>query len=179
VPRFTDFLVFEVDLDDKSIHLESIGKPASPGNDNDISPGSTARKDASTESDDDDSSQKANVLVWQDHFTTALAPFLDPERIQQIKDMYLQGRDPPRISDSGWAGRKTRPLDEENGPGQSLGPTTTPSEVEQGHITGSRNNKIALKGPKMVDDRRVISEVLVSNSLNLRDLTLIVLSLSP
>jgi len=176
--RFTDFLVFEVDLDGKIIHLKSIGKPSPPGNDNDevsvpdgqdgegamdTLPDSSPGKAASTLPNDAGSSQN---LVWQDGFTTALTPFLDLERIQQIKDIYLQGRNPPRLSDSGWAGRKARSFDADNGLAQSVEQTTTPSEVDMGHKLGGRNKKATL------DDRKVVSEVLVSDSLYLLTLML-------
>jgi tRNA pseudouridine13 synthase len=182
-----------VDLDGKVIHLKSIGKPVSPGNENDevsvpdalkqedamdILPDSTAGTGSSTQQTDGDSSQKPYALVWQDHFTIALAPFLDPERMQQVKDMYLQGRSPPRVSDSGWAGRKAKLPDEETGFAQTVEPTTTPS-VEQSHKAGGRNKKIELDGSKMVDDRKMVSEVLVSEILNLHPLDLIMLSFSP
>jgi len=172
VPRFTDFLVFEVDLDGKIVHLKSIGKPASPGNDNDevsvpdgqegamdTIPDSSPGKAASILSNDAGSSQNPNILVWQDNFTAALTPFLDTERIQQIKDIYLQGRNPPRVSDSGWAGRKAGSLDADNDLAQSVEQTTRPSEVTMSHNLGGRNKRATL------DDRKVVSEVLVSDSL--------------
>jgi tRNA pseudouridine13 synthase len=187
VPRFTDFLVFEVDLDGKSIHLKSIGKPASLGNDDgtvpvgleqegamDILPDSTPGKDASAPPNDDHSSQKPNVLVWQDYFAADLAPFLNPECIQQLKDLYLQGRNPPRVSDSGWAGCKARSSDDQKGVAQSAEQTTT-LEVEQSHKQWGGSNKTA----ERADDRKVVSEVLVFESLILRTLTLTMLSFSP
>ena len=163
-------------MDGKAIHLKSIGKPASLGNDDvsgglgqgdamDILPDSTPGKGAEAQPNDDDFSQKPNVLVWQGHFSTTLASFLDPERIQQLKDLYLQGRNPPRVSDSGWAGRKPRPLDEETGLTQSVEQTTTTPEVEQSHKPGGKNSKTVLEGTKTVDDRKVVSEVLVSDYL--------------
>jgi hypothetical protein len=118
-------------------------------------------------SNDAGSSQNPNVLVWQDNFTTALTPFLDSERIQQIKDIYLQGRNPPRVSDSGWAGRKANSLDADSGLAKSVEQTATPSEVGTSHKLGGRNKKAVL------DDRKVVSEVLVSDSFYL--LTLILL----
>jgi tRNA pseudouridine13 synthase len=157
-----------VDLDGKVIHVKSIGKPASSGNDNDpvsvpdeqeqesAMDISSAGKDVLTQPNDGESPKKTEALVWQDQFATALAPFMDEERIQQVKDMYLQGRNPPRISDAGWAGRKARSLDEVMGLAQPVEPTTG-SDVGQSNKPGDRNKKI--EG----DERKVVSEVLFSN----------------
>jgi len=36
-----------------------------------------------------------------------LSPFLPKEAVQQLKQLWLEGPEPPRISDNGWAGRTT------------------------------------------------------------------------
>jgi hypothetical protein len=149
-----------VDLDGNIIHLKSIGKPDLPGNDNNEVPASDEPEGAmnslpgsSTEPNGGESQQKTHALVWQDHFTTVLAPFLDRERIQQIKDMYLQGCNPPRASDSGWAGRKPRPVIEENHVEE---PITTSHEVKQSNEHPRKSTKSDFEG---VDERKVVSQV--------------------
>jgi hypothetical protein len=42
---------------------------------------------------------------WHEHFNVALSPFLSEEAILQMKNMYLERREPQRVSDAGWAGR--------------------------------------------------------------------------
>ncbi|KAF9008970.1 pseudouridine synthase [Cyathus striatus] len=45
---------------------------------------------------------------WPTHFDSDLAPFLSEDAIAQVKQMYLEGPEPPRISDSGWGGRTVK-----------------------------------------------------------------------
>jgi len=45
---------------------------------------------------------------WPDHFNTVLTPFLSDEAIAQVKKMFLEGPEPPRVSDSGWGSRQPR-----------------------------------------------------------------------
>lgn len=174
-------------MDGNILHLRSLGKPATPSNDKheayvpdgpereaDILPHSTAGKDVPTQSNTGNS-QQSNALVWQDNFSTELASFLDQERIQQLKDMYLQGRHPPRVSDLGWAGRSARLPDEENFIEKSVDPGI-PFKAEKSDKRRSRNKK---SESKEIDDRKVVSEVLVPESDNRRILILIMLPLSP
>src|SRR5205807_2649671 len=68
----------------------------------------TAEKElsAGTEAKDkDDSSEDA---PWNDQFSEKLAPYLNKTSIEQLKTMFTEGREPPRVSDGGWEGRSTR-----------------------------------------------------------------------
>jgi len=44
-----------------------------------------------------------------------LAPFLSKEAVEQLKQLWLEGPEPPRISDNGWAGRATKAQTEAEG----------------------------------------------------------------
>lgn len=173
-------------MDGNILHLKSIGKPATPSNDKDpdgseqeeamdVLPDSTASKDVPTQSNAGHSQQQPDALVWRDHFHTDLASFLDQDRIQQLKDMYLQGRHPPRVSDSGWAGRNVGLLNKEKSAEKSVDPNIQ-SEADKSEKRRGRNKKSLSKD---VDDRKVVSEVLVSESDNRRILTFIMPPLSP
>ena len=37
-----------------------------------------------------------------------LSPFLPKEAVEKLKQLWLEGPEPPRISDNGWAGRTTK-----------------------------------------------------------------------
>lgn len=45
---------------------------------------------------------------WPDRFNITLAPFLSDEAIKQVKQMFLEGPEPPRVSDNGWGGRQPK-----------------------------------------------------------------------
>ncbi|KAF8351365.1 pseudouridine synthase [Amanita rubescens] len=91
--RFTDFLVYEVDLDSNVIHLKDIGKPKSSQN--------VAESDTSREADtiEDVDSQEP----WPEHFTTELSTFLSQEKVLEVKQIYLEclataSTDPSEVS---------------------------------------------------------------------------------
>lgn len=42
---------------------------------------------------------------WPEHFDTSLSAFLDEDKRAELKRIYLEGPEPPRVSDNGWAGR--------------------------------------------------------------------------
>ena len=46
---------------------------------------------------------------WPDRFSATLAPFLSEGAISQVKQLYLEGPEPPRVSDNGWGSRPARP----------------------------------------------------------------------
>ncbi|KAF9534217.1 pseudouridine synthase [Crepidotus variabilis] len=124
--RFTDFLVYEVDLDGNVIHLKSLAKPQSSAPDTststvepevsetqdvvmaDVSASAKASSSAMKESTSREPDlSKEPEEPWPERFDEALAIFLDLERVQQLKKIYLEGREPPRVSDAGWDGRKS------------------------------------------------------------------------
>ncbi|KAL0568857.1 multisubstrate pseudouridine synthase 7 [Marasmius crinis-equi] len=140
--RFTDFLVYEVDLDSNVIHLKSLAKPESSkknvaeksteeqgepsgttqDNNNAGEPmqgietteaaGQKAQEDnkepeaAPEETKAEPTSvQEDPKNPWPESFNEKLAPYLSESSIAQLKEMFLQGPEPPRVSDSGWGGR--------------------------------------------------------------------------
>ena len=44
-------------------------------------------------------------VTWDDTFESSLSPFLPESSLVDLKKMYLEGPEPPRISDSGWVSR--------------------------------------------------------------------------
>ncbi|KIY49313.1 tRNA pseudouridine synthase D [Fistulina hepatica ATCC 64428] len=115
--RFTDFLVFEINQDHQVLHLNSLEMPesskdqipAATSETKTDAPGSSsdASKTAEHASGETEATASSNE-PWPEHFTTALAPYLSQEAIEKVKHMYLEGPEPPRVSDSGWAGRVPR-----------------------------------------------------------------------
>ncbi|THG97146.1 hypothetical protein EW026_g4807 [Hermanssonia centrifuga] len=133
--RFTDFLVFEVDLDSNVIHLKSLEKPESSpqkkpvvvetkiatevDSSNSIDFSSTpdvektektqpsegvtsVSKDSKTEEGTGKTTDvKPNEEIstesepWPERFTTALKPFLSEDLIDRVKNLYLEGPEPP------------------------------------------------------------------------------------
>nr|VWO95201.1 Orotidine 5'-phosphate decarboxylase (EC (OMP decarboxylase) (OMPDCase) (OMPdecase) (Uridine 5'-monophosphate synthase) (UMP synthase) [Ganoderma boninense] len=45
---------------------------------------------------------------WPERFTESLKSYLSEGVISQVKDLYLEGPEPPFVSDSGWAGRQAK-----------------------------------------------------------------------
>ncbi|KIJ99367.1 hypothetical protein K443DRAFT_133079 [Laccaria amethystina LaAM-08-1] len=102
--RFTDFLVYEVDLDGKTLRIKSLDKPETP-NKSEPTGERSATTDPSSKGAEarlEESETMENSIPWPEHFTAELSPFLSEGAILQIKQMYLEGPEPPRVSDSGW-----------------------------------------------------------------------------
>lgn len=118
--------MYEIDLDSNVLHIKSLDKPDSP---KDV-PASESSKPseecgAMQGIEDSDvqaiSEEKPSALVddglqgndqndpWPERFSTTLAPFLSESVISQVKQLYLEGQEPPRVSDSGWGSRPARP----------------------------------------------------------------------
>lgn len=121
--------MFEVNQDHQVIHLKSLDMPESSskkGKGTNEGSSSTADTGASiaqpqepvtsaesntveelstsTEAKDKDDSTPADI-PWNDQFTEKLAPYLSEASIDQLKTMFLEGREPPRVTDSGWGSR--------------------------------------------------------------------------
>jgi tRNA pseudouridine13 synthase len=62
---------------------------------------------ASTEAKTPNSENKLSSKEdpWPEHFDVSLSAFLDGDKITELKRIYLEGPEPPRVSDNGWAGR--------------------------------------------------------------------------
>lgn len=42
---------------------------------------------------------------WPEHFNATLLAFLDQDKVSELKKIFLEGPEPPRVSDSGWGSR--------------------------------------------------------------------------
>lgn len=124
--RFTDFLVNEVDLDGEVIHIKSLEMPRSSIKKQDDEPVETEMlndidipeknlQEGTVEQavDEDIETLEGESDKWHDRFTNALKEYLSDELISQLKQLYLEGPDPPFVCDNGWGGRlaKAEPRD--------------------------------------------------------------------
>ncbi|KAF9226574.1 tRNA pseudouridine synthase D [Gyrodon lividus] len=135
--RFTDFLVYEVDLDHQVVHIKSLDMPESSPkkekasgsksveeitehgllqpttNDQHGDAGAEHTKSSqtiqpSTQLVGDEQEEEPSAIdeiAWDDSFETSLSPFLSEASIAQLKNMYLEGPEPPRLTDGGWGSR--------------------------------------------------------------------------
>ncbi|KAI0959504.1 hypothetical protein AcW1_004311 [Taiwanofungus camphoratus] len=185
--RFTDFLVFEVDLDSNVIHLKSLEKPESspkkdakqggdslaeaastpavPTNENSAAASKTTpiqleevavpQEDtvidlplvAAERGGDDEikvPETQNEVGPWPERFTATLAPFLSEETIGRLKDLFLEGPEPPFVSDSGWGGRQAKVGESEEAESSSAVaemPQEEPSKREKGKRGRDRGSR--------------------------------------
>ncbi|KAJ3789478.1 pseudouridine synthase [Lentinula aff. detonsa] len=179
--RFTDFLVNEVDLDGNVIHLKSLGMPEPskkypteipPSSDlaNEVQSNEVVPADevTTTTLDTADSVKKSNE-PWPESFNAELASYLSETAIAQLKEMFLQGPEPPRIPDSGWGGRTGKASGAEE-PSSSTA-EVPPSELESNDRGkrgrgrgrdrgGGRGGRGGGRGgdPRREDHRKVVSE---------------------
>lgn len=112
-----------------------------------------------------DDGDKGSSEPWPEHFTTKLSPFLSEEAILQIKQMYLEGPEPPRVSDSGWGGRTNKSSE-----GIEVGNTEQASDAVMASNRDGKNDKgrggrgrrggrAGGRGGGREDHRKVLSEV--------------------
>ena len=117
----------------------------------------------------DGSKQASSAASWPDSFTTRLAPFLSIEKVEEVKKMFLEGPEPPFVSDAGWSGRLAAKVDE-SGVSVSMDIDETGNEDEgkkggskRGRDRGGRGGRGRGRGrggkPARADHRKVISEV--------------------
>ncbi|KAG6869284.1 hypothetical protein C0993_000037 [Termitomyces sp. T159_Od127] len=196
--RFTDFLVYEVDQDSNVIHLKSIDKPEPSKKESATKPETKMEKtdgedvimqetEEMTKGSEIEEvkeelvSEEASLPVtnakgtakevepWPQHLTTALSSFLSESTIADIKKMYLEGPEPPRISDNGWAGRPARSestSDEVNVIPEPV--QEEPEKAEKGKRGrdrgrgGGRGGSRGGRGGGREDTRRVLSDPIAS-----------------
>jgi tRNA pseudouridine13 synthase len=101
--------------------------------------------------------------VWQDHFDIELKAFLSDDAIVHLKEMYLQGRDPPRVSDNGWASRKVKSEEAET-PEPPEEPQANDKKGKGRDRRGGRGGKGGRGGGRVgrnepEDSRKVVSDV--------------------
>jgi tRNA pseudouridine13 synthase len=190
--RFTDFLVYEVDQDGNVIRLKSLEMPSSSKHQEepveDVTMGNPAKTElqsepqqpepaADTEQPAEESApgqpEPENEPVstkeepWPEAFTATLSPFFSEDGLAQLKQMFLEGPEPPRVSDNGWAGRPTKPA--ESADAAEEVPSAPPEEAsssrgKRGRDRGRRGGRGHGRGggrggSGREDTRRAISNV--------------------
>jgi tRNA pseudouridine13 synthase len=108
-------------------------------------------------------SKKAPTVPWPDSFTTRLAPFFSTEKIEEVKTLFLEGPEPPFVSDAGWSGRLAGKADE-SGISGSVESAETRKEDEGRRGSSKRGRGRGGRGGRggrsaREDHRRVTSEV--------------------
>ncbi len=119
-----------------------------------------------------DSTEQASPHVpgvpWPDLFTSRLAPFLSAGQIEDVKKMFLEGRNPPFVSDAGWTGRLASKTNDSSisdlGAVAEDADTNTRNETMKGggrRDRGGRGGRGGRRGgrPGVEDRRKVISDV--------------------
>lgn len=179
--------MYEVDQDGKVLHLKSLGKPGLPKEDKDpdkTSPLSTPGhvvKSAPLDSENaedlpatNSSSAKGETFPtsesktqpkgnsWLEHFDTTLSAFLDGDKRAELKRIYLEGPEPPRVSDNGWAGRVASSKSEDAPSAAVEVPNTQIRRDDRRGRGGKRGGRGAGRSghtDKREDARKVLSEV--------------------
>jgi tRNA pseudouridine13 synthase len=170
--------VYEVDQDGKVLHLKSLGKPGSPKEDNDpektlplSTPGHVV-KSAPLDSEITEDLPATNSAsakgetqpkgnLWLEHFDTSLSAFLDGDKRAELKRIYLEGPEAPRVSDNGWAGRVASSKSEDTPSAVVEAPDTQIRKDNRGR-GGKRGGRGAGRSghtDKREDARKVLSEV--------------------
>jgi tRNA pseudouridine13 synthase len=152
----------------------STSKPANVGDDDDMEgvEGSSEKKESQGEvsapevdeptvpaegsSDKGESKPQPDTVKdpWPENFTTTLAAFLSEEAISKVKTMYLEGPEPPRVSDSGWGGRPPKPVGEGETDNSSVFPEPVQEEPEKAE-TGKRGRDRGGRGGRGARGGRV------------------------
>lgn len=204
--RFTDFLVFEVDPEGVVVHLTSIGRPEDPHAQKKQS-GAEKKVEEVTQSDlpstsvegtdnaeqahelaepnevkapDSALASKVQVDPWPESFTSSLSRFFSAESLEKLKEMYLQGSEPPFVSDSGWGQRQAKGPDEGEEAGEKVaGEQSLPeafgssSRGKRGRERGGRGGRGGRgrdgrgggRGPTRDDHRKVESDVCIFHNI--------------
>jgi tRNA pseudouridine13 synthase len=113
------------------------------------------------------SKQASSTEPWPGSFTTRLSPFLSAEGIEEVKKMFLEGPEPPFVSDTGWSGREAAKAKESGGSDSINVEENVEARKETGGTRGSskrgrdRGGRGGRGGEKPVrkDRRKVTSEV--------------------
>lgn len=185
-------MVYEVDQDSNVVHIKSLGIPEAPTKkakgvgetvsevNADVTSGVPSVIQESAEAElgakapieavdtihGDSSAQTSTTVPWPDSFSTRLAPFLSTEKMEEIKQMFLEGPEPPFVSDAGWSGRPTAKANESSASGSMDIKDTIETKGGDGGRKGSNKRGRDRggrggRGGKAVreDHRKVISEV--------------------
>lgn len=170
-------MVFEIDQNDRVVHLKSLEPPepsSAPGalNDATTQESSTPAPQSQTAPSTDLVSASGvsgdapgpiiaaqEGYVWSEDFTIVLEKFLSPLAIGQLKQMYEEGPEPPFVSDSGWGGRQAK---QEESEATDEPPVETTSGRGRGRGRGGRGGRGRDRGVRpgtREDNRKVTTEV--------------------
>lgn len=190
--RFTDFLVFEVDQENNVVHLKNLGLPESSDKPKDTTakPASETAPEPTSEATEVDSDPhsveqpKTNEAVdqaeatdeepWPARFSTRLEPLLSERALLELKEMFLQGPNPPQIkseqpSGSNGSGQSASVGDLDQTPGDGVNvPEESSSKSDRnakrgrgGRGRGGRGGGRERKSKAAEDNRKVITDVSV------------------
>lgn len=185
--RFTDFLVHEVNLDGEAVRIKSIAMPSEEAKKDAESTGpssstttttteappSTVGEEKASDGDNPteivgkDAQATPEDASWPERFNTVLKTFFSESHIEQLKKMYLEGPEPPFVSDSGWIGRQGK------GEESSTGEVGDQPEIKEatesrgkrgkrGRERGGRGRGRGGGGGKREDHRKVLSDPIES-----------------
>ena len=152
--------MYEVDQDGNVIHLKSLGPPPSTAKEPEPEPEPVVQEEPAKA---DEPEPQEDGEPWPERFTTALTPFLSPESLEKLKEIYIQGSEPPRVSDSGWATKQA--ASENPTEGVPAVPAVPEPESSRGRGRGrggrgARGGRGGGRGgPTREDSRKVVSEV--------------------
>ncbi|KAJ2920101.1 hypothetical protein MD484_g348, partial [Candolleomyces efflorescens] len=190
--RFTDFLVFEVNQDSNVIHIKTLEKPQSsndapeeqnaegarPDAEDAVAPAKLAPEGTVPSSDaaapiEPPASEETTTDSWPESFDTKLAAFLTPSAIDDLKKMFLEGPEPPLVSDSGWAGRVAKVAEGSGEVSEEPQPESDArSRGGRGGRGRARDNRGGRGGgrggrggPSREDTRKVVSESIESKDI--------------
>jgi tRNA pseudouridine13 synthase len=185
--RFTDFLVYEIDTEGSVVHIKSLGQPEEPKKsklpiappidvadkaDETIEAEKPASDPISVPSEPGPSEPKLGLDTsssgderWPSRFDAILSPLLPAPALSKLKEMYLEGSEPPFVPDSGWGGRKQTTSEDADTPhvdaeesGNSRGISDRGRGGKRGRGRG-RGGRGGGQGSKREDTRQVSSDV--------------------
>ncbi|CAE6429641.1 unnamed protein product [Rhizoctonia solani] len=158
--RFTDFLVYEVDLEGNVVHVRELGKPEGMK----LPVPEVTPEEVETASGE-----------WDTSVDTKLAELLSEDVCAKFKQLYDEGPEPPLVSDNGWEGRaksetqsgETAPTPEEatqalEEPDNARG---TSRSRGRGRDRGRGRGRGGRGGVRREDTRRVLTEPIVSKEM--------------
>ncbi|KZT62906.1 pseudouridine synthase [Calocera cornea HHB12733] len=113
--RFTDFLVFEVNLKGETVRVKDIGppqkeapapKPAEPAESQTEEPAADGEPESAEAEAKEPEKPVTVTYEWTAETKEKLAPYFGKEELEGLERMYREGKKPPMVSDGGWEGRR-------------------------------------------------------------------------
>lgn len=105
-------------------------------------------------------------VSWDDTFESSLSPFLSESSIVELKKMYLDGPEPPRVSDNGWVSKVHKISEDVGISEQDQATGVQSSNTRRGKNRDARGGRGRQRGRggrsqgnEREDHRKVLSEV--------------------